>query len=77
MGFCGASSLIVAAELAFAFQFSKLLIGLIMAFGVAALISSVAFELVVPALDGAEGWDQSLFSVVSVGSIVMTVLPCV
>ena len=55
-GFVGASSLIVAAELAFTFQFSKLVIGLIMAFGVGALISSVAFELVVPALEDAEGW---------------------
>ena len=40
-GFIGASSLIVASELAFAFKFSKLVIGLIMAFGVGALISSV------------------------------------
>lgn len=55
-GFIGASSLIVASELAFAFKFSKIVIGLIMAFGVGALISSVAFELVVPALDDADGW---------------------
>jgi ZIP family zinc transporter len=55
-GFIGASSLIVASELAFAFKFSKLVIGLVMAFGVGALISSVAFELVVPALDDADGW---------------------
>ena len=59
-GFVGASSLIVAAELAFAFDFSKLTIGLIMAFGVGALISSVSFELVVPALDDAEGWVVAL-----------------
>ncbi|MGI9529095.1 MAG: ZIP family metal transporter [Acidimicrobiia bacterium] len=55
-GFVGASSLIVASELAFAFKFSKLVIGLIMAFGVGALISSVAFELVVPALEEVDGW---------------------
>lgn len=59
-GLVGASSLIVAAELAFAFRFSKLVIGLIMAFGVGALISSVAFELVVPALDDADGWVVAL-----------------
>jgi len=49
-GFVGASSLIVAAEIAFAFDLSRFLVGLIMAFGVGALISSVAFELIVPAL---------------------------
>ncbi|MGI9642300.1 MAG: ZIP family metal transporter, partial [Acidimicrobiia bacterium] len=55
-GFIGASSLIVASELAFAFKFSKMIIGLIMAFGVGALISSVAFELVAPALEDVDGW---------------------
>lgn len=59
-GFVGASSLIIAAELAFAFHWSRLVIGLIMAFGVGALISSVAFELVVPALDDAQGWQVAL-----------------
>ena len=43
-GFVGASSLIVAAEFAFAFKLSRMVIGLIMAFGVGALISSVSFE---------------------------------
>ncbi len=66
-GFIGASSLIVASELAFAFRFSKLLIGLIMAFGVGALISSVAFELVVPALEDADGWLVALS--MAVGSL--------
>jgi len=67
-GFIGASSLIVASELAFAFKFSKMVIGLIMAFGVGALISSVAFELVVPALDDADGWVVALS--MAVGSLV-------
>ncbi len=55
-GFVAASSLIVAAEASFAFKISRFVVGLIMAFGVGALISSVAFELVVPALDAAELW---------------------
>lgn len=55
-GFVGASSLIVAAEVAFAFNLSRKLIGLIMAFGVGALISSVSFELVAPAMDVADTW---------------------
>ena len=55
-GFVGASALIVAAEVAFAFRLSRMVIGLIMAFGVGALISSVAFELVAPAMDVAETW---------------------
>lgn len=67
-GFVGASSLIIAAELAFAFKFSKLVIGLIMAFGVGALISSVAFELVVPALEDADGWVVA--ASMAVGSLV-------
>jgi ZIP family zinc transporter len=67
-GFVGASSLIVAAELAFAFRFSKLVIGLIMAFGVGALISSVAFELVVPALEDVDGWVVAVS--MAVGSLV-------
>lgn len=67
-GFIGASSLIVASELAFAFKFSKMVIGLIMAFGVGALISSVAFELVVPALDDADGWVVAVS--MAVGSLV-------
>ena len=67
-GFIGASSLIVAAELAFAFKFSKMIIGLIMAFGVGALISSVAFELVVPALQDEEGWIVALS--MALGSLV-------
>ena len=67
-GLVGASSLIVAAELAFAFRFSKFLIGLIMAFGVGALISSVAFELVVPALEDVDGWVVAVS--MAVGSLV-------
>ena len=70
-GFVGASSLIIAAELAFAFRFSKLVVGLIMAFGVGALISSVAFELVVPALEDAAGWKVALS--MAAGSLVFFV----
>ena len=66
-GFVGASSLIIAAELVFAFRWSRLVIGLVMAFGVGALISSVAFELVVPALEDAEGWQVAL--AMAVGSL--------
>ncbi|MGI9585777.1 MAG: ZIP family metal transporter [Acidimicrobiia bacterium] len=67
-GLIGASSLIVASELAFAFKFSKLVIGLVMAFGVGALISAVAFELVVPAMEDANGWVVALS--MAVGSLV-------
>lgn len=70
-GFVGASSLIIAAELSFAFRFSKLVVGLIMAFGVGALISSVAFELVVPALEDAAGWKVALS--MAAGSVVFFV----
>jgi ZIP family zinc transporter len=52
-GLIGASALIVGAEVAFAFQLSKKLIGLIMAFGVGALIASISFELVLPAAETA------------------------
>ena len=52
-GLIGASALIVAAEVAFAFRLSSKLIGLIMAFGVGALISSISFELVLPSLETA------------------------
>ena len=55
-GFVGASALIIGAEVAFAFKLSRMVIGLIMAFGVGAIISAVAFELVVPALESADGW---------------------
>ena len=59
-GAVGASALIVAAELAFAVRLSRMLIGLIMAFGVGALISSVSFELIAPALQDAETWKVAL-----------------
>jgi ZIP family zinc transporter len=49
-GFVGATSLIVGAETAFAFRLSRFVVGLIMAFGVGALIASVSFELIEPAL---------------------------
>jgi ZIP family zinc transporter len=53
-GFVGASSLVIAAELAFRIAFSRMVVGLVMAFGVGTLISSIAFELVEPALATAE-----------------------
>jgi ZIP family zinc transporter len=52
-GLVGASALVMAAEIAFALKFSSKIIGLIMAFGVGALISSIAFELVAPSLKSA------------------------
>lgn len=59
-GFIGASSLIVGAEIAFAVRLSRMVVGLVMAFGVGALISSVAFELVAPALEAVDFWEISL-----------------
>jgi ZIP family zinc transporter len=59
-GAVGASALIVGAEVAFAFRLSRMVIGLIMAFGVGALISSVSFELVAPALEDAEPWKATV-----------------
>ena len=59
-GAVGASALVVGAELAFAFRLSRMVIGLIMAFGVGALISSVSFELVAPALEAADTWKVAL-----------------
>ena len=59
-GAVGASALVVGAELAFAVRLSRMVIGLIMAFGVGALISSVSFELVAPALEDAETWKVAL-----------------
>ena len=50
-GLIGASALVVAAEIAFAFRLSSKTIGLIMAFGVGALIASVSFELVLPSIE--------------------------
>lgn len=71
-GFIGASSLIVAAEISFAYRFSKMMIGLIMAFGVGALISSVAFELVVPAMQTAQTGAQ-VVAALAAGSLVFFV----
>ena len=59
-GFIGASALVVGAEAAFAFKLSNKMIGLIMAFGVGALISSIAFELVQPSLQSATTLQVSL-----------------
>ncbi len=59
-GIVGASALVIGAEVAFAFKLSRMVIGLVMAFGVGALISSVAFELVFPATEDAEIWQVTL-----------------
>lgn len=55
-GLVGASALVIGAEIAFAFELDRLVIGLIMAFGVGTLISSISFELVEASLDVADGW---------------------
>jgi ZIP family zinc transporter len=55
-GLIGASALVIGAEVAFGFKLSRMVIGLIMAFGVGALISAVSFELVAPAMEAAEAW---------------------
>lgn len=54
-GAVAASSLYVGAELALAFHFGRRTVGLVMAFGVGALISAVAYELVQEALQVASG----------------------
>ncbi|MGI9623845.1 MAG: ZIP family metal transporter [Acidimicrobiales bacterium] len=59
-GAIGASALVVGAELAFAVRLSRMVIGLIMAFGVGALISSVSFELIAPAMEDADTWKVAL-----------------
>lgn len=59
-GAIGASSLVIGAEVAFAFQLTRRTIGLVMAFGVGALISSVSFELIEPALAVIEPWQVGL-----------------
>ena len=59
-GAVGASALIIGAEVAFAFNLSRMMVGLIMAFGVGALISAVSFELIVPAAESAEIWQVAV-----------------
>ena len=68
-GFAGASSLVIAAEVAFRVTLSRMLVGLIMAFGVGTLISSIAFELVEPAL-AATGETWPIVLGMLVGSLV-------
>jgi len=53
-GFVGASALVVAAEIAFRFTLSPMVVGLIMAFGVGTLVAAIAFDLVGPAMEGVE-----------------------
>jgi len=52
-GLVAASALVIGAEVAFSLRLSNKTIGLIIAFGVGALISSVCFELVLPSLQSA------------------------
>jgi ZIP family zinc transporter len=59
-GLVGASALVVGAEISFAFRLTSKMIGLIMAFGVGALISSISFELVQPSLESASVAQVSL-----------------
>lgn len=59
-GLVGASSLLVAAEVAFRFRLSSFVVGLIMAFGVGTLIASVSFELIAPAIQDASTWQVGL-----------------
>jgi ZIP family zinc transporter len=59
-GAIGASSLVVGAEVAFGFDLSRRAIGLVMAFGVGALISSVTFELVEESLVEIEPWQVGI-----------------
>ena len=59
-GAIGASSLVVGAEVAFGFNLSRRVIGLVMAFGVGALISSVTFELVEESLVEIEPWQVGI-----------------
>lgn len=67
-GLVAASSLVVAAEVAFAVRLSRMVVGLVMAFGVGALIASVSFELVEPALGAVPGWQAAL--ALAAGSLV-------
>lgn len=55
-GAFGASALLVGAEVAFFVAMSRRTIGLIMGFGVGALIAAVSYELVEEALAAADGW---------------------
>jgi ZIP family zinc transporter len=58
-GALGASALLVGAEIAFFAPISRRTNGLIMAFGVGALLSAVSYELVEEALVHADGWQVS------------------
>ncbi len=54
--FIGAASLLVGTELAFLLHPGRRFIGLVMAFGAGAMISAVAYELVLEALETGEVW---------------------
>ena len=75
-GLIGASALVVGAEVAFAFRLSSKVIGLIMAFGVGALISSISFELVQPSLESASVAQVSLALLIgALKQIVVQIFP--
>jgi ZIP family zinc transporter len=63
-GAVAASSLLIGAELAFRLPISRRTNGLILAFGVGALISAVSFELVDEAIASTEGWVVALWLLV-------------
>jgi ZIP family zinc transporter len=49
-GFVAASALVIGAEISFAIPLTRIVVGLIMAFGVGTLLSSIAYELVSDAI---------------------------
>lgn len=55
-GAIAASTLLIGAELAFRLRVSRRTVGLVLAFGVGALISAVSYELVEEALAATDGW---------------------
>lgn len=59
-GALASSSLVIAAEITFRARLGRVVIGLAMAFGVGALISSVSFELIEPASEAEDLWQIAL-----------------
>jgi len=68
-GFLAASALVIAAEVSFRFALNPLTIGLIMAFGIGSLLSSVAYEMVAEAISSVgEVWPIAI--AIMVGAVV-------
>ena len=67
-GFIAASALVIAAEVSFRFDLGRMTTGVIMAFGVGTLLSSIAYELVAEALTEV-GEVLPIALAISVGSI--------